>query len=87
MRYSLGTDGRVEGDEVMVIAERTIHEPRPVRQLTPEEGRQVFDQAAWQYLHMSGDDFLTRWHTGEFDQDLDRSAIMRVAMLRHLVER
>lgn len=71
----------------MAIAERTTYEPRPVRQLTPEEGRQLFDQAAWHYLHMSGDDFLARWHAGEFDRDPDQPAIMRMAMLRHLVER
>lgn len=56
-----------------------------IREVTPEEGRELVDQAARKYLHMSGDEFLRRWDAGEF-RDQDTPAVMRVASIRHLTD-
>lgn len=53
-----------------------------VREVTPEERRQIFDEAARYYLGMSGKEFARRWDAGEFDDDPDRREVMRVALLR-----
>ncbi len=52
----------------------------PVRELTEEEGKALFDSVAGEYLHMSGEEFLRRWDSGEFDGD-DRSEVIHVYML------
>ena len=67
--------------------EQTTHDSEHVQELTREEARELFDESARRYLGMSGDEFLRRWHAGDFDRDPDQPAIMRVAMLRYLVER
>lgn len=56
-----------------------------IRDLTPEEGRELFDRAARYYLDMSGEEFIRKWDAGEFDDPDDRSKnppeVMDVAML------
>jgi hypothetical protein len=49
--------------------------------LDHEEGRRLFDEAAQQYLHMSGEEFLRRWDAGAFADDADRPEVMAVVML------
>lgn len=57
-----------------------------VHELTHEEARTMFDEVAQHYLSMSGDEFLRAWEAGEFDHDPDRPEVIRVAMLRRLVQ-
>jgi len=40
----------------------------------------MLDRAARESLNISGEEFLTRWDAGEYE-DLDDPAITRVAML------
>ena len=54
--------------------------------LTQEETYALLDREARRYLHMSARDFITAWHTGEFDNDPDQSDVMYVAMLLPLVQ-
>jgi hypothetical protein len=51
-----------------------------VRDVSQEEGRALFDRAARFYLRMSGEELLTAWHGGKF-QDPDRPEVMAVAVL------
>lgn len=57
------------------------HDLPPVRFLTQEEAREMFDQQARRELNMSGEEFLRAWNAGEFDDDPDRPEVMRVVML------
>lgn len=59
------------------MATRTDNE---IRELTPEQGRQLLDDKARQYLGMSGEEFRARWEAGEIAAD-DEPDVMRVAML------
>lgn len=59
------------------MATRTDNE---IRELTPDQGRQLLDDKARQYLGISGDEFRARWQAGEIDAD-DQPDVMRVAML------
>ena len=56
----------------------------PLKWLSEEEGKTLFDSVAREYLHMSGEEFLRRWDSGEFDGD-DRSEVIHVYMLIPLV--
>ena len=51
----------------------TVRKPKlpPVRELTPEEGRAYFDACARELTGMSGEEFLRRFDSGEFDDILD----------------
>jgi hypothetical protein len=51
------------------------------RELTLEEGRELFDKQARRYLNMSGEEFINKWEAGEFDDDPDRPEVMEVVML------
>ena len=53
--------------------------------LTPDEAWDVFDRAARNDLHMSGQEFLRRWDAGAFRADPDQPGVMDVAMLIPLV--
>lgn len=48
--------------------------------LTREEGLAVIDEHARKYLNMSGEEFLRRWETGDFD-DPDSYEVFRVGIL------
>lgn len=52
-----------------------------VRDLTDEEGRALFDNAARFYLGISGEDFIERWDSGYYDEDPDHPDVVDVAML------
>ena len=71
-----------EAAETMETAEPAVR----IHELTDEEARALFDGAVRHFLGISGDEFLRRWHAGEYDDDPDRFPIMWLAMLRHLVE-
>ena len=43
----------------------------PIRWLTLEEGRALFDERARELMGMSGEEFLRRWDAGEFDALFD----------------
>jgi hypothetical protein len=51
-----------------------------VVEATPEEGRAMLDRAAREVLNISGEEFLTRYDAGEYE-DSDDPAVTRVAML------
>ena len=44
------------------------------------EGRAMLDRAAMEELGLSGDQFLAKWDTGEYE-DTDDPKVTRVAML------
>lgn len=52
-----------------------------VRNLTDEEGRALFDNAARFYLGISGEEFIERWDSGYYDEAPDHPDIVDVAML------
>ena len=52
-----------------------------IRDLTDEEGRALFDNAARFYLGISGEEFVERWDSGYYDEDPDRPDVVDVAML------
>lgn len=49
-------------------------------ELSPEEGRELFDRQARRYLGMSGEEFARRWADGTIP-DPDRTDVLRIAML------
>lgn len=51
------------------------------REVSPEEGRAIFDEAARRYLGISGEEFLRRWDAGEYRGEADRPGVLDVAML------
>lgn len=59
------------------MATRTDNE---IRELTPEQGKQLLDDKARQYLGLTGEEFRARWQAGQLDPDADPN-VMRVAML------
>jgi hypothetical protein len=52
-----------------------------IRELSDEEGRELFDRQARRYLNMSGEEFIRRWDAGEFDEGPENPAVVRLAML------
>ena len=57
------------------INERGIHE------MTLEEGKEMFDLEARKLLNMSGDEFIRAWEAGEFDDQPETPAVIRLALL------
>jgi len=53
---------------------------REVRELSEDEGKDLFDRAARFYLQMSGEEFIKAWDAGKF-VDPDQPNVMAVAML------
>jgi hypothetical protein len=52
-----------------------------IKELTAEEGRELFDKAARYYLNMSGEEFIRKWEAGEFGDPDDRPEVMHLVML------
>ena len=52
-----------------------------IQDLTDEEDRVLFDNAARFYLRFSGEEFVERWDSGYYDEDPDRPDVVDVAML------
>jgi hypothetical protein len=66
-----------------IVAEERVVK---VREFSPEEGRQIFDEAARFYLDMSGEEFLVAWRAGTFRNDPDHPGVMDVALLLDLAQ-
>jgi hypothetical protein len=58
-----------------------------VREYTEEEAHEYFDAMARFHLNISGDEFRTRWHQGDYDDNPDRPGVITMAMLLPMVER
>jgi hypothetical protein len=52
--------------------------------ISREEGIKLLDEQAREYLNMSGEEFLRRWETGDFE-DPDSYEVFHVGMLIPLV--
>ena len=50
-----------------------------IRELTPEEGWELFDERARRYLGIDGCEFLRRWDAGEYRDNADRREVLGVA--------
>lgn len=63
------------------IAETTIEQPTDpgFKYISREEGIQFLDALAREYLGMSGEEFVRRYHAGEIE-DPNRAEVTRVAM-------
>lgn len=68
--------------DVRAADQATLSETATVHILTPVEAWESFDEAARRHLGMSGEAFIAAWDAGEFGEDPDRPALIRVAMLR-----
>lgn len=53
--------------------------------LPAEEGRRMFDRAAWELAQMSGEEFLARWDAGEFADLPDTPETRRILRVAHLI--
>ena len=67
------------------MAERAETTENQIREISQEEGREMFDRAAWNYLGISGEEFMRRWDAGYCDDPDDRTKnppeIMELGML------
>ena len=70
--------------ESTIVAEANV--AVDIDEATPEEGRQILDRAARRLLNMSGDEFLLRWHRGEFSNESEQRDVSGVALLIPFVE-
>ena len=75
--------GREEGLNAMAMT--TEESEVEIREVSPEEAWEIFDQAAQYYLKMSGRDFLDRWDSGQFGDPDDQPDIMPVVALLPIV--
>ncbi len=75
----------VKGDSV----EGTSLTGSPVRELSREEARELFDSQAQNWLGISGEEFLRRWDAGDYgepdDCEKNPPEVMRLVMLAPLV--
>jgi len=55
-------------------------EDRHIRELSDTEAWELFDNAANEYLNVSGEEFLYRWKSGYYE-DPDQPDVMSVIML------
>lgn len=68
-----------------IVQQETPQTNGHVGQLTPKEGREIFDRQARRHLNMSGADFLEAWDAEQFDDPDSSPDVMHVAMLIPLV--
>jgi hypothetical protein len=61
--------------------EKAAPTDRSVRDLTDEEGRVLFDNAARFYLGITGEEFIERWDSGYYSEEPDHPDVVDVAML------
>lgn len=60
----------------------TVQTNGHIKELSPEEGMRLFDNAAKYYLEISGQEFLERLSTGEFDDpDVDPDVAQVLALV------
>ncbi len=80
----VGTSSRTRPDQE--TSDGSEHDDLPPAYVvTPEEGRRMYDDAVRKYMGISGEEFLRRLDSGEYDSiadDPDHSEIMDLAMLR-----
>src|SRR5215210_5234989 len=57
----------------VAMAERAETSENQIRELSKEEGREMFDRAAQRKLGISGEEFLRRWDAGDYDDPDDRT--------------
>ena len=74
----------------MASVHRTTHEADhqdvPVIEVTDEEGRRMFDEAAREWLGISGEEFLLRYDAGEYAdmvESEDNRRVIDLYLLRH----
>jgi|GEM_PF-1631350 len=58
----------------------SLLDPERFEFISIEEGKQLLDQQARQYLNMSGEEFARRYHSGEIE-DYEDSNVIHVSML------
>ncbi len=63
------------------MVERAAHTNGHFRELSDEEGLELFDRAARYYLAMSGTEFLERLEACEFDDSEDNPDVSEVLAL------
>lgn len=59
----------------------------PIRTLTPEQSRALFDETTRELLALSADTFIARWHEGRYADILDdpaHSDIMYLTLLGNI---
>ena len=54
------------------------------KELTREEGRELFDRLARGYLRMSGAEFVRAWEAGDFQNDAEQPEVAQLVMLMPL---
>ena len=54
------------------------------QELSHEETRAIFDRNAWEWLGMSGDEFIQKWEAGEIE-DPDRTDVVMLALMSPIV--
>lgn len=52
-----------------------------VRDLSPEEWYSEFDALAWRLMGMSGEEFMRRWDSGEYDEIADAPGYRHIIFL------
>jgi hypothetical protein len=52
-----------------------------VHELSAAEGKALFDKTARRLLSISGEEFLTRWDAGVYEDERENMAVTKVAML------
>ena len=52
-----------------------------VRTLTPKEAKKFFEREALRRLKMSGEEFIRKWDTGQFNGKSNSAEVLHVAML------
>ena len=74
-----------DGEGVSIMTQTPPKPKRPRRPrssvVSPEEGRELFDREARHWLGMSGDEFVTAWEGGKFDDDPDRPGVMSMVLM------
>ncbi|MBA2715337.1 MAG: hypothetical protein H0U55_17530 [Rubrobacteraceae bacterium] len=67
------------------MAERAETTESQIRELSKEEGREMFDRAVRRKLGISGEEFMRRWDAGYYDDPDDRTKnpaeVMELGML------
>lgn len=56
------------------------HVPEP-QEISAEDILAMVDEQARELLGMSGEEFVEAWRSGKFDDEPERSDVMRVALL------
>jgi len=80
-----GDESRTAAEQEKAVQRETSQTNGNARDLTPEEGREIFDRQAQRYLKMSGAAFLEAWDTEQFNDPDSSPDVMHVAMLIPLV--